>query len=318
MDLSEFIHPPRVSDFHTHSNCSDGILSPADLARRAVQAGIDVLAITDHDDMRAVEPMQDLVRQERLPITIIPGVELSAMWSHGSLNARIHIVGLFCDPNHADLLSLIKSYRQRRIERIHRMRRLMILNIPGVDNLIVELDELLHNLKSRNVVVNRLHLAQFLVEHRICQNVEEAFTKYLYNGCPAGVGITYSNYRDVIATIKDSGGIPILAHPMRYREINQGDPAMALMRLEALIASFKAAGGEGIEFNTPNDSIAQYTQESAEILKELALKYNLQGSIGSDYHGDDTVSERKLGINQYIPLGVRPVWEDERFEGIYK
>ncbi|MBQ8706967.1 MAG: PHP domain-containing protein [Succinivibrionaceae bacterium] len=314
--------PPLPSDFHTHTCRSDGLYEPKQLAQAACDRGIRALAVTDHDNMNAVDEITGYVAEAGLDLKIIPGIEVSAQWRckdwFPDFACKIHIVGLFCDPEKPDLAGIISRHKILRDERVVRIRDRLLENVPAMRPYQARLDQMLSDLQQRGTFVNRKHFADFMVSCGVASSVPDAMENYLYSGRPAAAGITYSDLRQVVEAIASAGGIPVLAHPLRYRTIN--DDARRGALLDALARDFRAAGGRGIEITSPvtSPAFADFNPENTARVAALAERYDLLCSMGSDCHGNDARNpERALGIHQFVPENLQAVWEDERFEGIY-
>lgn len=332
-DLEGFVRPPLFSDFHTHTCCSDGELTPEELVGQAAAAGIRVLAVTDHDNANGVAAAEraaaDLPGGRR--IRIIPGAEMSATWSHGDFSAKIHVACLFLDPSCPEFASLVADHLKLRIDRARKVRD-RLAAISELAFLSGEMDQLVRDSEAKGVLMNRRHFARFLHDRGVVASIGDAMDKYLQNGRPAAVRVVYSSLERVLGTLLAAGGIPVLAHPLRYRSINQSGRRDEL--LDALCADFRALGGRAVEILTPHENYREtfgaaaagteaqfrdYTRENAGLIADLARRHGLACSVGSDYHGAKDAPDRFLGIHQFVPAGVTPVWEsDERFKELYK
>lgn len=328
-DLNDFCRPPLPSDFHTHTLRSDGILDPKDLLKEVADAGIRVLAVTDHDNMNAVDEMEAEIESGQYDLKLVPGVEFSSVWSIPGFSCKIHIVGLFCDRNNTRLKQLVATHRQKRDKRTVFVRD-KLLETEGMSRLKNELDDMIAVLNRRNTFINRKHFASFLVRYGFAVNIGEAMDKYLCDGCSAGYSVEYTAFDEVIKIILGAGGIPVLAHPLRYKKISGNSKREEI--LENLVYDFRRCGGQGIEITTPNPKsvsnpdpelkssfvkFRDFTFENTARISDLAVRYDLLGSFGSDYHGEKDAADRFLGIHYCLPPEVKPVWTDRRFEGIY-
>lgn len=297
------IESPKKSDFHCHTLCSDGSLSPEALIDYAVSARkqIKVLAITDHDNMHAVAPATSYAKARGYDIRILPGIEFSTHWSHGSCDFSIHIVGLFCNENSPELKSRVDSHLILRKMRVTDISE-KLLNCCDIDPR--HLSDMTERLEKRGTFVTRKHFSDLLVADGIVADNEEAFDKYLGKTGKAYSKIVFSPIPDVIQTIHQSGGIAILAHPLRYKNMHN-------KVLRVLAEDFANWGGDGIECGHPNQAM-----DDRLFIRDIALKYNFLASFGSDFH-DLNVPFRSLGSELWLPENVRPVWTHELFEGYY-
>lgn len=271
-------------DLHCHSTVSDGELAPADVVARAHAHGVDVLALTDHDEIAGVaEAMQ---AAQALGMTLVPGVEVSVTWA----NKTVHIVGLHVDPTHAGLLEGLAQTRSGRLGRAAEMgRRLQAQGIEGA------YDGALALAGNRNLV-SRTHFARFLVDAGYCATVSEVFERFLGPGQPAFVPMQWATLEEAVSWIRAAGGQAVIAHPGRYDYSPNA--------FHALYETFKALGGEGIEVVTGSHSPDQYAEYA-----QVARQYGFLASRGSDFHapGEGRVD---LGGLPPLPAGLTPVWAD--------
>jgi hypothetical protein len=275
------VSPPLNIDLHTHSNCSDGSLTPAELVARAAAAGVEVLALTDHDTVAGVQDAQRAAGEWGL--RLVPGVEISASWR----SQAIHVLGLWIDPAAAQLRSMLSSQAERRRDRMHKMcARLTKLGLPGA--------ELLAAVEAHPGLPTRAHLANALVAGGHVGRADDAFRKYLGAGKPAHLAAQWPALQDVVEWIRAAGGEAALAHPARY-------PLSAGARRQ-LLTDFAAAGGTALEVVTGGNG-AHQVESSA----QLAISYGFTGSIGSDFHNPQ-LSWNPLGRLAKLPDCVTPVW----------
>lgn len=275
--------PWRINaDLHSHSTYSDGTLEPAELVRRAHAAGVELFALTDHDETGGLAEASAEAR--RLGLPFIAGVEISVTWAGKTL----HIVGLGIDPEATGLRDGLASIRSVRDARALEMgERLAALGIEGAYEGALAW--------VRNpALVSRTHFARHLVTSGACAHMDEAFSTYLGEGRPAYVPQRWARLRDALDWITGSGGLAVLAHPGRYRL----DP---LMR-STLIDEFTEGGGRAIEVVTGSHTRDQYGQ-----FARIAREAGLLGSRGSDFHGPGE-SRVDLGELPGLPDGVEPVW----------
>jgi predicted metal-dependent phosphoesterase TrpH len=270
-----------IIDLHTHSNCSDGSLTPADLVRRAAGAGVAVLALTDHDTIAGLDEAYGAAAATG--IRLIPGVEMSASWRAQA----IHVLGLWIDPASAPLLERLGSQAERRRVRMRSIcSRLTQLGLPG--------EELLAAVEAQPGLPTRAHLAQALLAGGHVGRADEAFRKYLGKGKAAHFAAQWPPLTEIVAWIRDAGGIASLAHPARY--------SLSAGARRQLLTDFKAAGGSALEVVTGGNG-AQHVEASA----MLALRFELEGSVGSDFH-DPQQTWNPLGRSLKLPDRVVPVW----------
>jgi 3',5'-nucleoside bisphosphate phosphatase len=271
-------------DLHTHSHCSDGSLSPSDLVERAANAGVGILALTDHDTVAGLPEAQRAA--SRVGIELVPGVEISASWCHQT----IHVLGLWIGSASESLASLLSSQAERRRARMRSIcSKLERHGLPG--------GALLTAVESCPGMPTRSHLAAALVAAGHVRREEEAFRKFLGTGKPGYVAVEWPSLEEVIAAIRDSGGIASLAHPVRYR-LSSG-------ARRRLLSAFVEAGGGALEVITGANG-AQHAQTCA----ALAQRFGLRASIGSDFHHPQ-LAWNPLGRLAKLPDGVDPVWRGQ-------
>jgi len=192
-------------DLHCHSTASDGLLAPAELVRRAAGNGVDVLALTDHDELCGLAEAR--MEAQALGLRFIDGVEVSVSWG----GITIHVVGLNIDPGNQQLQQGLHAIRQGRTERAKKMAAdLARVGIPG------SLEGAYAYVENPNLI-GRTHFARFLAEKRYVSDVKSAFQHYLVNGKPGYVPHQWATLEDGLAYIKAGGGIAVVAHPGRYR-----------------------------------------------------------------------------------------------------
>lgn len=269
---------PRI-DLHTHSNCSDGLLSPAALVMLAAQRQVELLALTDHDTVSGCAAASAACADTA--VRFVSGVELSCQWRE----REIHIIGLRLEHTDAGLLSHCGSVLASRRERMSAMtQRLGRAGLPG---------EQLAALTLSATLPTRTHLARALCQLGLADSVQQAFERWLKRGRPGYVGAQWPQLPTAVQCIVAAGGIAVLAHPHRY-QVSHGV-------LRELVAHFKEAGGEGIEV-----SLSGMSAGDAERAAALARRFDLAGSIGSDFHEPD-LPWRPLGRFAKLPDLVTPI-----------
>lgn len=266
-------------DLHCHTNLSDGSLSPEDLIALAHERKIDILAVTDHDNIDSHQQISQL----NTDFTLISGIEFSTTWR----NMGVHIVGLNMDLTNKALLAGIDFQTKARGVRA---------------NLI---DEKLHHLGFENCLegakrfssgnqVGRPHFAQHLVDIGAVSNIQQAFKRYLGAGKAGDIKQQWADLETVISWIRGAGGVAVLAHPTKYN--------MTRTKLCTLIEDFIDFGGEAIEVisGAQKDST---TKSMAKICND----YGLLASCGSDFHAPGQ-PWAALGMVATLPENCRPVW----------
>ena len=267
-------------DLHCHSHFSDGAFSPDALLQKAVLAGVRVLALTDHDTIAGLLPLQEAARDA--DITIINGIELSTRWKKHD----IHILGLNIDPNNSDLSALIAQQNESRIARARAIAA--CLTDSGVLDAYQKACDI-----AGHARVGRPHFAQVLVNEGRAVDMNAAFKRFLGRGCSAYVPTEWASIPDAVESIVQAGGQAVVAHPLKYK--------LTRSKLHALIELFKDAGGSGIEVVSGEMTVSQITE-----LAGICLRFNLLASTGSDYHNGH--SRTGLGRQMLLPLNCTPIW----------
>jgi predicted metal-dependent phosphoesterase TrpH len=268
-------------DLHTHSNCSDGTLTPGELVAHAAAAGVEVLALTDHDTIAGLEQAQHSAAIHGL--RLVPGVEISASWRAQAL----HVLGLWVDPASAEFRSVLGTQGERRRARMRKIcERLVKQGLPGM--------ELLAAVQAHPGLPTRMHLANALVAGGHVDRPDAAFRKYLGAGKSAHVAAEWPPLDVVVGWIRAAGGVAALAHPARY--------SLSAGARRQMLSDFVSAGGTALEVVTGANG-AQHV----EAVSLLAVKYGLMGSVGSDFH-DPRHTWNPLGRSLKLPDCVTPVW----------
>ena len=213
-------------DLHAHSTASDGSLRPEELIARAIEQGVDVLALTDHDGTEGLSQAQ-LAANDTL-LSVIPGVEISVTWGSNT----VHIIGLNVDKNNKKLqqgLAEIREYRRERAVKI--AQRLEKSGIKGAYEGASQF--------ASPVMLGRVHFAKFLVEAGHAKSIGDVFKRYMVRNKPGYVSGEWASLEQAVTWINDAGGQAVIAHPARYK--------MTATKLRRLVTEFKHLGGAGIE-----------------------------------------------------------------------
>jgi 3',5'-nucleoside bisphosphate phosphatase len=271
-----------VYDLHCHSTASDGAFSPTDVVQRAFQQGVTALALTDHD---TTSGLAEAKHQALLAgIKLIPGIELSASWS----GKCFHIVGLGIDPEYPPLAKATQNLQKTRMDRAEKIaERLEKKRIPGAFEAVKK--------AAGDGMITRTHFADFLVSKHHVDTQQEAFDRYLAKGKPAYVSTPWADLEQAINWISESGGVAVLAHPLRYK--------LSATMMKRLLTVFKAYGGKGIEVVTGRCNVDEISRVSA-----YAKRFELAGSVGSDFHNADN-QWVELGRLAPLPVNIIPVWD---------
>lgn len=259
-------------DLHLHTYYSDGILSPTELVLEAQQAGLDLIAITDHDHVGGIPEAQEAAGP--LGITVIPGVEINT-YHEGQ---ELHILGYFLDIQQPALIETLRKQRQGRRERTRQMvqkLRTLDLDIDVAD--VVGKPEL-------DSTLGRPHVAAALVKVGSVSSFEEAFRLYLGTNRAGYVPQLGMTVEQAIVTIRQAGGLPVLAHPGLWG--SHGERLEWLARL----------GLGGLEVFYP-----RHSAEQVAVFRELAERLGLVMTGSSDYHGPVEYSPGRLGQTPVPP-----------------
>lgn len=270
-------------DLHSHSRVSDGLLAPRDLVRHAAAQGVDVLALTDHDDVAGIAEAR--AEAEALGIALVSGTEISVTWRRRT----IHIVGLRIDEDDPVLNTGLARLRASRLARAERIAaELERIGIRGsLEGASAHASE--H-------IISRTHFARYLIDQGYAADMRGVFRKYLVKGKPGYVEHTWAELHEAVAWIRGAGGIAVIAHPGRY------DLGTTLMR--ELLAEFRDLGGAAVEVVSGSHAPDEYHRFAS-----LAREFGLLASSGSDYHGPGH-SYVEMGRLAPLPALCTPVWHD--------
>ncbi len=271
------------ADLHCHSRHSDGTLSPADLAARARANGVELWALTDHDEISGLDEAARAARTQGLDF--VTGVEISVTF----IGVTVHIVGLGFDPDHAQLRQGLAATRGGCLQRAHEMADALakVGHKGAFEGALAYV--------GNPDLISRTHFARWLVETGVCASTHEVFRHYLADGKPGHVPHRWAKLGDAVGWITGAGGIAVVAHPGRYRLTPNEE--------YALFSEFRQHGGLGVEVLTGSHG-------QADVLKyqELALEFDLLASRGSDFHSpaESRVDVGKLG--EALSGRLQPVW----------
>ena len=276
-------------DLHTHSNISDGTLSPAELVAAAIQQGIHTLALTDHDSMDGVALARQAAQGQALEI--ISGVEISSQWSRPATQKSysVHVVALNMQ-NPAPLQALLEQQKQIRAERA---KQICDLLTPLIGQDIY--NDVLLKVEGVADRITRTHIAKTLQEKGIVTRVQQAFDKYIKEGKKAYVKFDGLSLEDTIRVIHDSQGFAVLAHPTRYD--------LSATNIRYLIEIFAKYGGDAVELPPNNDPAS-----TRQMVDRLIAEHGLKVSVGSDFHGEN-MPWIKLGNIPRVKEGQIGIWE---------
>ena len=276
------MNPTLNADLHCHSVISDGTLTPEELAQRAKSKGVDLWALTDHDEVGGQARAAAAAAAQGLDY--LTGVEISVSF----LDQTVHIVGLGCDADNAALRQGLMQTRGGRAQRAHAMADdLARVGIQGT------FEGALKYAGNRDLI-SRTHFARFLVETGVCKDTYEVFRKYLTEGKPGYVTHHWATLKEAVTWILDAGGMAVVAHPARYK--------FSANEEFALFTEFKGWGGQGVEVVTGSHSAAESVTYA-----DVALEFGLAASRGSDFHSPEE-SRTELGALPALPAQLTPIW----------
>ncbi len=275
--------PSLNADLHCHSVVSDGTLTPEALAQRARSNGVELWALTDHDEVGGQQRAAAAALALGLPY--LTGVEISVTF----IGQTIHIVGLGFDPEHPALKRGLERTRGGRSQRAIEMSQdLARVGIHGAYDGALKY-------AGNHALISRTHFARFLVESGVCRETNDVFRKYLTEGKPGYVEHRWAGLKDAVNWIRDAGGVAVIAHPARYK--------FSATEEFALFSEFSKHGGQAVEVVTGSHTAAEYVNYAA-----MATEFGLAASRGSDFHSPDE-SHTDLGTLPPLPEHLTPVWE---------
>ncbi len=271
------------ADLHSHSNVSDGTLTPEALAARAHNHGVQLWSLTDHDELGGQQRARDTALA--LGMDYLSGVEVSVSFA----GETVHIVGLGFDADDAELQAGLAATRGGRLQRARDMAAgLAAVGIEGA------FEGALRYVSNPDLI-SRTHFARFLVDSGVCTDTHSVFRRYLTQGHPGFVPHNWARLSDAVRWITQAGGIAVIAHPARYRFTPTEE--------YALITEFVAHGGLGLEVMTGSHSHSEQVKYA-----DTAVEFGLLASRGSDFHSP-TESRVELGSLPDLPGKLRPVWD---------
>lgn len=271
------------ADLHCHSTISDGTLCPSALAARARGNGVQLWALTDHDEISGQREAATAAQAQGLDY--LTGVEISVTFA----NTTVHIVGLGFDFDDAPLAYGLQETRGGRGTRAQDMaQQLALAGIPGAYEGALRY-------AGNPQLISRTHFARYLVEQGVCHDTSEVFRRFLSEGKPGFVPHRWARLGDAVRWIREAGGVAVIAHPARYD--------LTPTEEYALFSEFSQHGGQAVEVVTGSHTPAEYA-----IYADMAREFGLAASRGSDFHSPQE-SHTDLGQLPPLPTGLTPVWE---------
>lgn len=272
----------RNADLHCHSTVSDGTLEPEALAARAKAQGVELWALTDHDETSGQQRAMTAARALGLPY--LCGVEISVTFA----DVTVHIVGLGVDPQNQELTQGLLATRGGRGGRAQEMgESLAKAGIHGAYEGALRY-------AGNPELIARPHFARYMVETGVCRDVNEVFRRFLTQGKPGYVPHRWAKLSDALKWINGAGGAAVLAHPARYK--------FSANEEYALFTEFKGHGGAAVEVVT-----GAHSAQEALRYADTAREFGLAASRGSDFHSPDE-SHTDLGTLPLLPENLTPVW----------
>lgn len=268
-------------DLHSHSLASDGTLSPSELVRDASAAGVDVLALTDHDETGGLH--EACVAAQDSGLHLIPGVEVSVTWN----KQTIHVVGLRIDPQSSPLQQGLEKLREFRNWRAEEMGRRLAKH--GIEGAFPAASRL-----ARGRIISRTHFAQFLAGEGHARSVRDVFKYFLKPRKPGYVPGEWATLEEALGWIHEAGGQAVIAHPARY--------TMSASKRRKLFGEFVELGGEGLEVVS-----GSHSRGDSFTMAQYAKQFGLLASSGSDYHGPEN-PWIALGRLPPLPKSCEPIW----------
>lgn len=271
------------ADLHCHSVVSDGTLQPEVLAARAAANGVELWALTDHDEIGGQHRAAAAAREHGM--RYLTGTEISVTFA----GETVHIVGLGFDADDPQMRRGLEETRGGREARAREIAAgLAQFGIPDAYEGALRY-------VGNPELISRTHFARHLVETGVCKDTSEVFRRFLTEGKPGYVPHRWASLKHAVQWITDAGGMAVIAHPARYKFTANEE--------FALFSEFKAHGGRAVEVVTGSHTAAEYVKYG-----EMAREFGLAASRGSDFHSPDE-SHTDLGKLPYLPGELTPVWE---------
>ncbi|MCC2596827.1 PHP domain-containing protein [Pusillimonas sp. MFBS29] len=271
-------------DLHCHSTISDGVLTPSQVAERAHANGVQLWALTDHDEVSGLAQARAMAND--LGMKFIPGVEISVTWAQNT----VHIVGLGIDENCPRLNEGLTGIRAGRTIRAREMAdKLAQMGVPDAYEGALPY-------AANPALISRTHFARYLIARGYCDSMQKVFDTYLGDGMAASVPVHWSTLEEAVGWILEAGGQAVVAHPGRYN--------YTPVQFDAFFSQFKDLGGTGIEVVTGSHHPDEYVEYA-----RVARQYGFLASSGSDFHSPKE-GKLDLGSVPALPSGLTPIWHD--------
>ncbi len=256
-------------DLHVHTTASDGQYSPAQIIGKAAEKNLKAIAITDHDTVAGLEEAKQAGRE--LGVTVVPGIELNITFPTG----EFHLLGLGIKQPSKSLINIVETVIKNRND-----RNAQIIEKMNQDGVALTAEELQADFP--NTVIGRPHFAAELVKHGVVKTRQQAFDQYLARGRKWYVPRVCTNLDEAIVALRESGAVPVVAHPMSLY--------LSWGRLPDFLQDCYEKGVMGIEAFHPGARVTECLR-----LEELGRKIGFIITAGSDFHGEKIRSDRRLG-----------------------
>ena len=256
-------------DLHVHTTASDGQYSPAQIIGKAAEKNLKAIAITDHDTVAGLQEAKEAGRQ--LGVTVVPGIELNITFPTG----EFHLLGLGIKTPSSSLINIVENVIKNRND-----RNAQIIEKMNQDGVALTAEELQADFP--NTVIGRPHFAAELVKHGVVKTRQQAFDQYLARGRKWYVPRVCTNLDEAIVALRESGAVPVVAHPMSLY--------LSWGRLPDFLKDCYEKGVMGIEAFHPGARVTECLR-----LEELGRKIGFIITAGSDFHGEKIRSDRRLG-----------------------
>ena len=267
----------KKADFHVHTNYSDGVFTPEKIVDTALEAGLEAVALTDHDNVLSYDVANNYLKSigKENELEIIQGVEINTLYK----NYEVHILGYFMDTNNEDFQKLIKNQQEARVNQTHEIIELL----DKKENIKISFESILAQV-AEGGSIGRPHIAKAITSAGGTENIMEAYSKYINDNSPVYVQRRTVSPQDAVEIIYDAGGVPVIAHP------HDIDVA------ETLIKDLMSYGLRGIEAYHRKHSPAV-----VEYFSSMAEKLGLIVTGGSDFHAPNVLNGQILLGKHFIP-----------------
>jgi len=263
------------SDFHIHTYFSDGVYSPEKIVDTAIDVGLEVIALTDHDNILSYKVAQDYIKSKNKKLKVIQGVEINTLYK----NYEVHILGYMMDTDNEDFKTLLKTQQNARIEQVNEIIDLL----SKKEGIKIKFEDIKKQV-AEGGSIGRPHIAKAITNAGGTANVIEAYAKYIHMDSPVYVPRKTVSPQDAVEIIYDAGGVPVIAHPH--------DIDIA----ETLIKELMTHGLRGIEAYHRKHSPA-----CVEYFSSMAENLGLIVTGGSDFHAPNIMNEQIILGKNFVP-----------------